>query len=126
MHVETMNSERGMNPVTMTIINPRKEYWPSRGSNQVPLVLESCTLPTEPFGVSKLFKRLSIIWNFKSTFCAVSVCLTAMLIMHAKPQFSRNNSTDAFNICSMNKIYQIPINYNAHEISHNPVQDTKF
>ena len=26
--------ERGMNPVAMTIINPRKEYWRSRGSNQ--------------------------------------------------------------------------------------------
>ena len=32
--VETMDSrERGMTPVTRTIINPRKEYWPSRGSN---------------------------------------------------------------------------------------------
>ena len=35
--VETMdNGERGMNPVAMTIINPRKEYWPSRRSNQQP------------------------------------------------------------------------------------------
>ena len=30
------NSRRGMNPVAMTIIDPRKEYWPSRGSNQRP------------------------------------------------------------------------------------------
>ena len=30
------NGERGMNPVAMTIINPRKEYWPSRGSNRRP------------------------------------------------------------------------------------------
>ena len=38
--VETTDSgERGMNPVAMTIINPRKEYWPSRGSNQRPPVL---------------------------------------------------------------------------------------
>ena len=30
--VETMNSsERGMNPVAMTIINPPKEYWLSQG-----------------------------------------------------------------------------------------------
>ena len=29
--VETMNTgERGLNPVAMTIINPRKVYWPSR------------------------------------------------------------------------------------------------
>ena len=26
--------QRGMHPGAMTIINPRKEYWPSRGSNQ--------------------------------------------------------------------------------------------
>ena len=32
--VETTDSgERGMNPVAMSIINPRKEYCPSRGSN---------------------------------------------------------------------------------------------
>ena len=43
------SSERGINPAAMTIINPRKEYWPSRGSNQRPLVLKSCTLPTELF-----------------------------------------------------------------------------
>ena len=39
--------KRGMNPVTMTIINPKKEYWPSRGSNQRPPVLKSGTPPTE-------------------------------------------------------------------------------
>ena len=38
-NVETMNSgKRGMNHVAMTIINPRKEYWPSQGSNQRPPV----------------------------------------------------------------------------------------
>ena len=42
--------ERGMNPVTMTIINPWKEYWPSRGSNQQLPVLKSTTLPTEQLG----------------------------------------------------------------------------
>ena len=49
--VETMDSgERGMNPVAMTIINPRKEYWPSRGSNQRPPILKFTTLPTEVWG----------------------------------------------------------------------------
>ena len=49
--VETMDrGEREMNPVTMTIINPRKEYWPSRGSNQPPPVLKSTTLPTGLWG----------------------------------------------------------------------------
>ena len=36
--------ERGMNPVTMTIINPRTEYWPSRGSNRQPPILKPCML----------------------------------------------------------------------------------
>ena len=31
--VKTMDSSE-MNPVAMTIINPRKEYWPNTGSNQ--------------------------------------------------------------------------------------------
>ena len=33
--------ERGISPVAMTIINPRKESWPSWGSNQRPPVLKS-------------------------------------------------------------------------------------
>ena len=36
-----------MNPVALTIINPRKEYWWSRGSNQQPPVFKSATLTTE-------------------------------------------------------------------------------
>ena len=28
------SGERGMNPVAMTIINPRKQYWLRRGPNQ--------------------------------------------------------------------------------------------
>ena len=38
-----ISGERGMNAVAMTIINPRKEYWSSRGSNQRPPVLKSAT-----------------------------------------------------------------------------------
>ena len=41
------SSERGMNPVTMTIINPQREYWPSWRLNQRPPVLKSATLLTE-------------------------------------------------------------------------------
>ena len=42
--VETTESgERGINLVAMTIVNPRKEYWPSQGSNQRPPALKSCT-----------------------------------------------------------------------------------
>ena len=39
-----------MNPVAMTIINPWKEYWPSRGSNQRPFI-KSATLQTELWGL---------------------------------------------------------------------------
>ena len=39
-----------MNPVAMTIINPRTEYLPRRGSNQRLPVLKSATLPTELWG----------------------------------------------------------------------------
>ena len=42
-----------MNPVAMTITNPRKDYWPSCGSNQRPPVLKSATLPTELWGSTK-------------------------------------------------------------------------
>ena len=56
--VETKdNSERGMNPVAMRIVNPRKEYWPSRGSNQRPPVLKSATLLTELWGSAVKVQR---------------------------------------------------------------------
>ena len=50
--VETTDSvERGMNPVkAVTVINPRREYWPSRGSTQRPPVFRSTALPTELWG----------------------------------------------------------------------------
>ena len=52
--VETMDCcERGMNSVSMTIINPWKEYCPSQGSNLSPPVLKSCVLPTELWGSAK-------------------------------------------------------------------------
>ena len=41
-----------MYPVAMTIINPTKEYWPSRGLNQQPPVLKSCMPQTEPHRLS--------------------------------------------------------------------------
>ena len=52
----TDSGERGMNPVAMTIINPQKEYWPSRGSNQRPPVLKYTMVSTELWG-SALIKK---------------------------------------------------------------------
>ena len=57
---EIMDSgERGMNPVAITIINPRKEYWPSRGLNQQSPVLMSATLPTDLWARRK---ELGLAW----------------------------------------------------------------
>ena len=53
--VETIDDdEREMNFVAMTIINPRKEYWPIRGSNQRPPVHKSCNPLTEQWGLAAL------------------------------------------------------------------------
>ena len=38
------SGERVMHSVAMITISPRKEYWPSRGSNQPSPVLNSCKL----------------------------------------------------------------------------------
>ena len=35
------SGKRGMDPVAMTIFDPQKEYWPSHGPNQLPVVLNS-------------------------------------------------------------------------------------
>ena len=53
--VLTMDSgERGMNPVSLTIINLCKKYWLSWQLNQRPPFLKSCTLPTELLGSTLL------------------------------------------------------------------------
>ena len=57
-----------MNPVAMTIINPQKEYWPSWGSNQKPLVLKSTTLPTELLGSAHCFSGQSLSGKQASAF----------------------------------------------------------
>ena len=60
--VETMDSsERGMNPVAKTIIQPWKEYWPSRGSNQRISVLMSTGLPTELWGSAQTIEKERIL-----------------------------------------------------------------
>ena len=48
------SGERGINPVTMTIFNPQKEYWLSHGLNQQPPVLKSCVPPTELWGLAQM------------------------------------------------------------------------
>ena len=54
-----------MNPVAMTIINPRKEFWPSRRSNQQPPILKSATLPTELWGSAKLKVEVIVLASLR-------------------------------------------------------------
>ena len=86
------NGQRERN-VAMTIINPRKEYWPSRGSIQRPPVLKSATPPIELWGSARMIdeyrcstkvkqQRAIYEWNIK--------ILTSMLnTFPNKPCFSR-------------------------------------
>ena len=63
----TDSSERGMNPVAVTISNPPKEYWPSRESDQRPPVLKSAMLPTvRAIGLGRFTANLPIGKSFKS------------------------------------------------------------
>ena len=60
--VETMDcGERGMSPVAMTIINPRREYWPSRGSNQRPPVLKSSMISDSASKTMQEFLKVSLL-----------------------------------------------------------------
>ena len=52
------SDERGMNPIAMTIINPRKECCSSQGSNQRPLVLKSYVLLTELWGLAQPWEKI--------------------------------------------------------------------
>ena len=53
--VETKgSSEKGMNPVAMTIINPQIENWLSWGSDQRPPVIKSATPPTKLWGSAQM------------------------------------------------------------------------
>ena len=67
------SSERGMNPVAMTIINPRTEYWPSQGSNQGTPVLKSAKLQTEPWGSAQSYVLVSVHSHCYSSGLALQV-----------------------------------------------------
>ena len=62
-HITIVETERGMDPVAITTINPWKEYWLSRGSNHQPPVLKSATLPTEPW---KPVTNNNVLWRSPS------------------------------------------------------------
>ena len=64
-YITTDSGERGMNPVAMTIINLRRKYWPSQGSNKRPLVLKSATLQTELWGSAERFSLVRLFSIFR-------------------------------------------------------------
>ena len=73
-----------MNLVSMTIINPRKEYWLSRESNQRPPVLKSATQPTA-------------LWDSASVF---SVSFSNKLNVHNCSHYLSNGNIWAYEIHS--------------------------
>ena len=95
------NGERGMNPATMTIINPRMEYCTSWGSNLWPLVLKSYMIQTELWGLAMYLQQMSNVIPTGFTACAkrihqitgraksrVTVCLLSLSISpYCKPAF---------------------------------------
>ena len=86
----TGRDERGMNPVAMTIINPRKEYWLSRKSNQRLPVLKSCILLTDTWGKEGRKKKVKLIVfspNILENGC--SIILQIFLYLEANQKFSR-------------------------------------
>ena len=97
--VETTDSdERGMNPVAMTIINSRKKYWPSLGSNQRPPVLRSATLPTElhVWGsacISSLMKIVNLIYQH---FLITSSSWAQFLELQSSEITGNTDCTDGF------------------------------
>ena len=76
------SGERRMNPVAMTIINPRKEYWPSRRSTSRPhdykrfFMLNSAEHEVSMLDKSHLINLLEELLIFRKLY--VSVC-------HIKP-----------------------------------------
>ena len=71
--VETVDTgEKGISPVAMTITNPRKEYWPSWGSNQRPSILKSCTLPNDRLGYGARLELVGwlVVLEFNATLTA--------------------------------------------------------
>ena len=91
-----------MNPVAMTIINPRKEYWPSRGSNQRPPVLKSATLQTELWGLAlhlvmeihfqPIKKNNSVVKELNGIYTTKTVIRIAERVLHGET---------ARNVCSL-------------------------
>ena len=69
------SGKRGLNPVEMTFIKPRKEYWPSKGSNQRPLYLRCCMLRTELWGSAiNCLEMMYCEWR-KSAFRRKPLCI---------------------------------------------------
>ena len=84
----TDSSERGINPVAMTIINPWKEYLPSQGSNQRPPVLKSATLQTELWGLAQRVNA-----SAKSIICLRSPPRLTFVKTQSIPRMSKDQFT---------------------------------
>ena len=56
------SSERGINPVAMTIINPWKEYWASRGIEQATSCSQVLYATDWCLGLGTLFPKALLTW----------------------------------------------------------------
>ena len=83
-----------MNPVAVTIISPRKEYWPSRGSNQRPAVLRSTTLPTEPLRCDSALAEVTLYTLYFMQYLRVS--LLFIHFIHFKEQHKQRHQPQDF------------------------------
>ena len=78
--VKTMDSGKSeLNSVALTIISSRKEYWPSRWSNQRLPFLKSCRLPSEVCslgdpGSTHVLSVYSSLYDTSLTAKILSVC----------------------------------------------------
>ena len=113
-HCETTDrGERGMNPVAMTIINPLKGYWPSRGSNQQPPVLKSTTLPTELWGSASSTQGETVVKGYSiipknQKFWLKSLPTSHMISVSVLVKVFRHQSFRVTNISFKNLFYLSP------------------
>ena len=102
------SGEREMNLVTMTIINPWKEYWPRWGSNQPPSVLKSATLSTELWGLAPFSGTKYIMHNYA---CSLTWSLLYYQFIHStigfNNQMSQKVSVYSFNSLPNDKIVEV-------------------
>ena len=114
-----------MNPVAMTIINPRKEYWPSQRSHQRPPVLKSATLPTQLQGSALENRQITTLASIKSLLNdKLLPFFSPILKAFTCGRDNYCNLTQVTKMClrGVEKIMETNTFYQYQEVSQNPAQ----